>query len=184
MIQRLDNDLSLNFVSESKRELNRPNVLTLRIPVHMVWARALPDSVNFLDRVDTVTRLRINMVGQAIYRFDLALLVDRLASHRTPFVHGCLSSHLCHYRNIAAQVKYKGCCYIAAREKMVRKEILGASERKIVEAYLNGKRVKGYTAVLFRIRKIGLKAIIEGCEQDLSLLKRLLQIEAPHGRVT
>jgi hypothetical protein len=67
---------------------------------------------------------------------------------------------------------------------MVRKEILGASERKIIEAYLNGKRVKGYTAVLFRIRKIGLKAVIEGCEHDLSLLKRLLQIEAPHGRVT
>jgi hypothetical protein len=61
---------------------------------------------------------------------------------------------------------------------MVRKEILGTSERKIVEAYVKGERLKGYTAVLFRIRKIGLKAIIEGCEHDLALLKRLLQSEA------
>jgi hypothetical protein len=37
VIERLDNDLSLNFVSEGKRELNRPDVLALRIPVHMVW---------------------------------------------------------------------------------------------------------------------------------------------------
>jgi hypothetical protein len=58
---------------------------------------------------------------------------------------------------------------------MVRKEILGTSERKIIEAYLKGERLKGYTAVLFRIRKIGLKAIIEGCEHDLTLLKRLAQ---------
>jgi hypothetical protein len=60
---------------------------------------------------------------------------------------------------------------------MVRKEILGTSERKIIEAYLKGERLKGYTAVLFRIRKIGLKAIIEGCEHDLALLKRLMQRE-------
>jgi hypothetical protein len=58
---------------------------------------------------------------------------------------------------------------------MVRKEILGRSERKIIEAYLKGERLKGYTAVLFRIRKIGLKAIIEGCEHDLALLRRLAQ---------
>jgi hypothetical protein len=56
---------------------------------------------------------------------------------------------------------------------MVRKEILGTSERKIIEAYLKGERVKGYTAVLFRVRKIGLKAIIDGCERDLDLLRRL-----------
>jgi len=60
---------------------------------------------------------------------------------------------------------------------MVRKEILGATERKIVEAYLRGERLKGYTAVLFRIRKIGLKAIIEGCEHDLDLLRRLVKVE-------
>jgi tyrosine-protein phosphatase YwqE len=60
---------------------------------------------------------------------------------------------------------------------MVRKEILGTSERKIIEAYLKGERLKGYTAVLFRIRKIGLKPIIEGCERDLSLLKKLLRVE-------
>ena len=60
---------------------------------------------------------------------------------------------------------------------MVRKEILGTSERKIIEAFLKGERLKGYTAVLFRIRKIGLKAIIEGCEKDLVLLKKLLKSE-------
>lgn len=60
---------------------------------------------------------------------------------------------------------------------MVRKEILGTTERKIVEAYVKGERLTGYTAVLFRIRKIGLKAIIEGCEHDLALLKRLMQLE-------
>jgi len=61
---------------------------------------------------------------------------------------------------------------------MVRKEILGTSERKIVEAYLKGERLKGYTAVLFRIRKIGLKAIIEGCERDLDLLRKLVRRES------
>jgi len=66
-------------------------------------------------------------------------------------------------------------------EKMVRKEILGISERKIIEAYVKGERLKGYTAVLFRIRQIGLKAIIEGCESDLVLLKRLLKIEESDG---
>ncbi len=60
---------------------------------------------------------------------------------------------------------------------MVRKEILGTTERKIVEAYVKGERLKGYTAVLFRIRKIGLKAIIEGCERDLQLLRKLMQKE-------
>lgn len=60
----------------------------------------------------------------------------------------------------------------------MRKEILGATERKIVEAYVKGERLKGYTAVLFRIRKIGLKAIIDGCERDVALLRKLLQLEA------
>jgi len=62
--------------------------------------------------------------------------------------------------------------------RMVRKEILGTSERRIIEAYLKGERMKGYTAVLFRIRRIGLKQVIEGCERDLTLLRRLLQVEA------
>jgi hypothetical protein len=61
---------------------------------------------------------------------------------------------------------------------MVRKEILGTSERRILEAYLKGERLKDYTVLLHRIRKMGLKAIIEGCEHDLGLLKRLLRIEA------
>jgi DNA primase catalytic subunit len=60
---------------------------------------------------------------------------------------------------------------------MVRKEILGASERRIIEAYVKGERLKGYTAVLFRIRQIGLRAIIEGCKRDLTLLERLMQKE-------
>jgi len=60
---------------------------------------------------------------------------------------------------------------------MVRKEILGQSERKVLEAYLKGERLKGYNTLLWRIRTIGLKAIIDGCEEDLSLLKRLLRIE-------
>lgn len=58
---------------------------------------------------------------------------------------------------------------------MVRKVILGASERKILEAYLKGERLKGYTTLLTRIRQMGLKAIIEGCERDLDLLKRLMK---------
>ena len=60
---------------------------------------------------------------------------------------------------------------------MVRKEILGATERKIMESYVKGERLKGYTYVLFRIRKIGLKAIITGCRRDLTLLETLLEIE-------
>ncbi len=60
---------------------------------------------------------------------------------------------------------------------MVRKEILGTSERRILEAYLKGERLKDYTVLLHRIRKMGLKAIIEGCEADLTLLKQLLRLE-------
>jgi hypothetical protein len=67
--------------------------------------------------------------------------------------------------------------YCSMWQRMVRKEILGTSERKIIEAYLKGERLKGYTAVLFRIRKIGLKAIIEGCKRDLNLLEKLMQKE-------
>lgn len=60
---------------------------------------------------------------------------------------------------------------------MVRKEILGTTERKVVEAYVKGERLKGYQTVIWRIRRIGLKAIIEGCEHDLALLRKLLQAE-------
>ncbi|MGO9644205.1 MAG: hypothetical protein ACLPY5_05605 [Candidatus Bathyarchaeia archaeon] len=56
---------------------------------------------------------------------------------------------------------------------MVRKEILGKSERRILEAYLHGERLDTYTVLLSRIRKIGLQAIIDGCEHDLALLKKL-----------
>jgi hypothetical protein len=56
---------------------------------------------------------------------------------------------------------------------MVRNAILGDSERKVLEAYLKGERLKGYTVLLTRIRKIGLKEIIEGVERDLKLLKKL-----------
>jgi hypothetical protein len=61
---------------------------------------------------------------------------------------------------------------------MVRKEILGKSERRVLEAYLNGERLKGYTTLLTRIRHMGLKAIIEGCEHDIALLKKLMKLEA------
>ncbi len=56
---------------------------------------------------------------------------------------------------------------------MVRKEILGKSERKVLEAYLRDERLKGYNTLLWRIRTIGLNAIIEGCEHDLDLLRKL-----------
>jgi hypothetical protein len=58
---------------------------------------------------------------------------------------------------------------------MVRKEILGKTERKLLEAYLNGERLKGYQTVLWRIQQMGVKAIIEGCERDLALLRRFLK---------
>jgi len=64
---------------------------------------------------------------------------------------------------------------------MVRKEVLGKTERKLLEAYLNGERLTGYNTVLWRIRTIGLKAIVEGCERDLALLKRLLKHDMSEG---
>jgi hypothetical protein len=60
---------------------------------------------------------------------------------------------------------------------VVRKQILGDWERKILVAYLRDERLKGYTALLFHIRKMGLKAIIEGCENDLKILRQLLAKE-------
>ena len=59
---------------------------------------------------------------------------------------------------------------------MVRKEILGTSERRILEAYLKGQRLKDYTVLLHRIRKIGLDNIIHGCESDLDILRRLRKL--------
>ena len=67
--------------------------------------------------------------------------------------------------------------------KLVRTQILGDWERKILEAYLKGERLKGYTALLSHIRKMGLKAIIEGCEADLVLLKHLLRTEESRVRL-
>lgn len=60
---------------------------------------------------------------------------------------------------------------------MVRAQILGDWERKIIEAYLNNERLKGYSGLLSDIRKMGLKRIIDGCGRDLLLLKRLLKAE-------
>ena len=59
---------------------------------------------------------------------------------------------------------------------MVRKEILGTSERKVLEAYLKGERLKGYTTLLTRVRQMGLKEIIKGCEYDLALLRKLANL--------
>jgi hypothetical protein len=60
---------------------------------------------------------------------------------------------------------------------MVRKEILGASERRVLDAYLKGERLKGYNTLLWRIRTIGLRQIIEGCEHDLERLRKLAKLE-------
>jgi hypothetical protein len=56
---------------------------------------------------------------------------------------------------------------------VVRAQILGDWERKILVAYIKGERLKGYTALLSDIRKMGLKTIIEGCENDLRILRQL-----------
>jgi len=64
---------------------------------------------------------------------------------------------------------------------LVRTQILGDWERKVLDAYLKGERIKGYTALLSHIRKMGLKAIIEGCERDLALLRKLAGKEASHA---
>jgi len=56
---------------------------------------------------------------------------------------------------------------------MVRKQILGDWERRILVAYLREERLKGYTALLSHIRKMGLTAIIKGCESDLGILRQL-----------
>ena len=66
---------------------------------------------------------------------------------------------------------------------MVRKEILGKVERKVLEAYLRGERLKTYNVLLARIRNIGLKEIIEGCEYDLHLLRTLLKKETLRARL-
>jgi hypothetical protein len=60
---------------------------------------------------------------------------------------------------------------------LVRKEILGQTERKTLEAYLKGERLKNYQVLLWRIRQLGLKAIIEGCKRDLALLEQLMKNE-------
>lgn len=65
---------------------------------------------------------------------------------------------------------------------MVRKEILGASERRVLEAYLKGERLKGYNTLLWRIHTFGLKTIIAGCEHDLALLKKLLRLEEQNAK--
>jgi len=57
--------------------------------------------------------------------------------------------------------------------RMVRAQILGDWERKIIQGYLKGEHPKGYTALLFHIRKMGLSAIIKGCEADLAILRQL-----------
>lgn len=59
------------------------------------------------------------------------------------------------------------------RSDTVRKQILGKVERKVLEAYLRGERLKTYNVLLARIRHMGLRAIIDGCERDLTLLKEL-----------
>jgi hypothetical protein len=62
-------------------------------------------------------------------------------------------------------------------DRLVRAQIFGDWERKIIEAYVKGERLKGYTALLSDIRKMGLRNIIDGCERDLGLLRKLAQKE-------
>jgi hypothetical protein len=62
-------------------------------------------------------------------------------------------------------------------DSLVRKQILGDWERRILASYLKGERPKGYSGLLSDIRKMGLKLIIEGCERDLLMLRQLLKIE-------
>lgn len=64
---------------------------------------------------------------------------------------------------------------------MVRTQILGDWERKVLVAYLRNERLKGYTALLSHIRKMGLKAIIDGCESDLRILRQLALREKEKG---
>ena len=61
---------------------------------------------------------------------------------------------------------------------LVRKQILGDWERKILEGYVKGERLKGYSALISDIRKMGLEAIIEGCKRDLEILKQLARMES------
>ncbi len=74
-------------------------------------------------------------------------------------------------------------CYIVLAvilphdDGLVRKQILGDWERKILEAYVKGERLKGYSALLSDIRKMGIRAIITGCENDINLLRKLLRLE-------
>src|SRR5208282_3545361 len=42
-----------------------------------------------------------------------------------------------------------------------------------LEAYLEGQRLNTYNVILARIRNMGLRAIIEGCERDLGILRKL-----------
>jgi hypothetical protein len=80
-------------------------------------------------------------------------------------------SSLAYLWHIQDEPVYARPLLIATRANMVRKEILGATERRLIEAYLNRERLKGYNTVLWRIQQIGLKAIISGCERDLAILK-------------
>ncbi len=61
---------------------------------------------------------------------------------------------------------------------MVRKGVLGESERKVLKAYLKGERLNGYTTLITRIRQMGLKAIIDEGKADLKLLERFARREA------
>ena len=74
--------------------------------------------------------------------------------------------------------EYKRCCDITVLGiSVVRKQILGDWERKVLQGYLKGEHPKGYTALLFHIRKMGLQAIIDGCEADLKILRQLVAKE-------
>jgi hypothetical protein len=117
--------------------------------------------------------LRVNFVEAFIYLLNLVRL---LSNHSALSLHGreplsatqTTVTTLLHNLNISVVT-----ILLQGPFGMVRKEVLGKSERKVLEAYLRGERLKTYNVILARIRHMGLRAIIEGCESDIVLLKKL-----------
>jgi len=65
-VNRLDHrDPWLNNLTELEAELNRKNMLTLDLTVNMVGTGAFPITVASDNSVETVTRLRLNMIAVA-----------------------------------------------------------------------------------------------------------------------
>jgi hypothetical protein len=71
-INRFNNgDLWLNDFSEFEAELNRENMFALDFTVDVVWARTIPRSPMSNDRVEPMTRLRIDLIAPTGQTLDL-----------------------------------------------------------------------------------------------------------------